>query len=114
MRLPQQEGQSATVEITPQSFELYTWFLRDTIHPDHRVSIRFDATLRDPAGQPNPAAAYSTTNGWASDVAQLSGVAWDFLRFEVQFELDVSGNGYQVLERSPRLDFIKIEVDFRR
>ena len=107
-------GTGATLEIRPQSFELYTGIVRDALHPDHRVTLRFDATLRDAAGQPDPAAAFSASNAWASDVAQLSGVAWDFLRFEVQFELDVSGDGYQALERVPLLDFIKIGIDFRR
>lgn len=105
---------AATVEITPQSFEIYTWLYRDAHHLDHRVTIRFDAARRDVDGRPDASSAYSVTNGWATDVAQLSGGAWDFLRFEVQFELDVSGDGYSPLERSPALDFIKVPIDFRR
>lgn len=106
-------GSSATVEIKPQSFEVYTWTHRDSHNPDHRVTITFDAARRFPDGQPDETTAYSATNGWTGDVTQFSGGDWDFVRFEVQFELDVSGDGYQALERSPVLDFLKVPIDFR-
>ncbi|QDV05867.1 hypothetical protein Poly30_13700 [Planctomycetes bacterium Poly30] len=106
-------GSGATVEITPQSFEVYTWIHRDSHHPDHRVTITFDAAPRLPNGQPDETMTYSATNGWTGDVTQFSGGDWGFIRFEVQFELDVSGDGYQALERSPVLDFLKVPIDFR-
>ncbi|QDV10027.1 hypothetical protein Poly30_55880 [Planctomycetes bacterium Poly30] len=102
-----------TIEIHPQSFEVYTLVDRDRIYFDHRITITFDAARAAADGQPDLSTAYSASNGWTPDVNELSGAAWDFLRFEVQFELDVSGDGYQPFERAPAIDFIKIPVDFR-
>lgn len=101
---------ATTVEITPQCFEVYTFTQRDTLMPDHRVTIRFQATRALANGQPDPAA----TSPWVVDPAGLAPGPWTHLRFEVDFELDVSGDGYDPLERSPRLDFLKVPVDLRR
>ena len=104
---------AATFEIQPQSFELYTFVHRDAIHSDHRVTITFDAAAAGPSGEPDESTAYSVSSGWTPDVTELSGTAWDFVRFEVQFELDVSGDGYSTVERAPILDFIKVPLDLR-
>lgn len=109
----------ARAEIIPQSFEVYTWINRDLILPDHRVTITFDAAQAGADGRVDESSSYALANGWATDVAELSagpaaGAPYAFLRFQVQFELDVSGDGYDPVERSPVLDFIKVPIDFRR
>lgn len=103
----------AVVDIRPRSLDVYATIFRDRIHPDHTVRVRFDATFADANGQPDELAAFSSTAGWAPEVDLLSGTPWDFIRFEVEFDIDVSGDGWDPLERSPHVDFIKIPVDLR-
>ncbi|MEL6712702.1 MAG: hypothetical protein AAFP86_02965 [Planctomycetota bacterium] len=105
---------AARFEVVPQSFEIYQRAARDVIGPDARVTILFDATTEGPDGRPVPAAAYSTFLGWAHDPSVFSGGPWDFVRFEVLFELDVSGDGFALSDQAVSLDFLKIPVDFRR
>lgn len=102
-----------TVAVAPQSFQLYSGFLRDVYHPDHRVTITWDAARADAEGAPDAATAVSAATGWTGDPTTLSGGDWDFVRFEVQFELDVSGNGPAPGEGDPILDFIKLPFDVR-
>ncbi|MEM8712476.1 MAG: hypothetical protein AAGG01_16100, partial [Planctomycetota bacterium] len=113
------EVNATTVEIVPRSFEVYTWVHRDSIHPDHRVTVLFDAAEAGADGRVDESTAHSLSNGWSPSVEAFSsgapgGAPYAYLRFEVLFELDVSGDGYHPLERSPVLDFIKVPIDFRR
>lgn len=103
----------AGVDVRPRSFDVYSSVFRDRLNPDHRVTIRFDATFADADGQPDELAAFSTSAGWTPLVDLLSGTPWDFIRFEVEFDVDVSGDGWDPLERAPVIDFIKIPVDLR-
>ena len=105
---------NTTAEIIPRSFGVYTWITRDAHSVDHRVTISFDAARAGADGRIDESTALSAAGSWVTRLSDLSGQPWDFLRFEVRFDLDVSGNGYQPLERSPVLDFLKIPVDFRR
>ncbi len=105
---------STRVEVVSRSFEVYTWVTRDLHSLDHRVTITFDAARAGADGTADASTAFSLGGGWTPEVSDLSGQPWDFLRFEVRFELDVSGDGYDPLERSPLLNFIKVPVDFRR
>jgi hypothetical protein len=108
------DAANTSVEVISRSFEVYTWITRDAHSVDHRVTVTFDAAQAGTDGEADETTAFSLGGGWAPDVSALSGQPWDFLRFEVRFELDVSGDGYSPLERSPVLDFIKVPIDFRR
>jgi len=99
------------VQIVPQFFELYTWFDRDTIPPDAAVRIQFDAAMAGTDGEPDPTTALSATSGWTSDPALLSSGAWDFVRFQVLFDLDASGDGWSLAEGRPALNFVKLVWD---
>ena len=89
----------AGVDVRPRSFDVYSSVFRDRLNPDHRVSIRFDATFADADGHPDELAAFSASAGWTPHVGLLSGTPWDFVRFEVEFDIDVSGDGWDPLER---------------
>jgi len=102
-----------TLAVAPQSFELYSGFFRDVLDADHRVTITWDATFADASGAPDPTAAVSGSTGWVGDPTTFSGTDYDFVRFQVQFEIDVSGNGVGPLERGPVLDFVKLPFDVR-
>jgi len=115
LNLPLLYGPSAmpSVGIVRQSFQIFTWVWRDAYDPDHRVTITWDAARAGGDGRPDPATALSRSSGWTGDPTTLSGGDWDFVRFEVEFDLDVSGNGYDPIERGPVLDFIKLPFDVR-
>lgn len=101
-------------DVYPRSFDVYSGFSRDTLGDDQRITFRFDATVEGADGEPDPAAAYSVTNGWAPHPSAFDGGDWDFIRFEVWFEADVSGDGLGPGEIYPSLDFVKVIVDHRR
>lgn len=100
-----------SVQIVPQFFEVYTGFSRDILPTDASVRILFDGTMEGPDGEPDPSAALSATSGWTSDLELLSSQAWDFVRFQVVFDLDASNDGWTTLDGVPVLNFVKIAYD---
>lgn len=104
----------ATFDVRPQSFELYRGGFMDVMSIDHGVRFSFDATFADANGNPDPLAAFSSTAGWTNQIALLSGTPWDFIRFEIEFDLDLSNDGYSAAEGRPVIDFVRIPVDFRQ
>ncbi|MEL6903973.1 MAG: hypothetical protein AAFP22_01120 [Planctomycetota bacterium] len=111
-RLP--DPSSARFEVVPRSFLTQSLFRRDFVGADARVTFLFDATTADDRGRPDPNEAYSAGGAWVTDPSVFSEGDWDFIRFEVLFELDVSGDGFDPLERAASIDFVKIPIDFRR
>ncbi|MCA9002603.1 MAG: hypothetical protein KDB61_11815, partial [Planctomycetes bacterium] len=102
-----------TATIQEQAFEAATRFTSDMVPADARITILFDATRADATGEPDPAAAYSQSSGWTTDITALSGTAWDFVRFEVFFEMDVSGDGWGPFDPLPHLRWIGFQFDER-
>ena len=99
------------VQIVPQFFEVYTRFDRDTTPPDASVRILFDAAMAGLDGDADPTTALSATSGWTSDMTQLSSKAWDFVRFQVLFDMDASGDGWSLADGLPVLNFVKLAYD---
>jgi hypothetical protein len=102
-----------TAVIEPRFFEVATRFVPDMLPPDSRITILFDATMADAAGQPDPTAALSTISGWHADMGDLSGTGWDFVRFEIFFEMDVSGDGWGLFDPLPSLRWLSFGFDQR-
>lgn len=100
-----------SVQIVPQSFEIYTGFSRDLLPTDASVRILFDGAMEGPDGQPDPATALSATSGWTADPDFLSAQPWDFVRFQVVFDLDASNDGWTMMDGVPALNFLKLTYD---
>ncbi len=98
------------VEIVPQFFEVYSG-LRDMMPSDAKVQILFDAAHAGPDGEADPATALSAASGWTSDPTVLSSQGWDFVRFQVLFDMDASGDGWSMADGLPILNFIKLVYD---
>ena len=81
------------------------------IGSEARITILFDATMADASGAPDPFAALSAGPGWRPDITDLSDGPWDFVRFEVRFELDTAGDGDDELH--PYLRFLSMPFDLR-
>lgn len=95
--------QGVQLDLVPRHFEVTTGFARDEMALDSRITITFDATRANANGAPDPLAAASQSIGWQADPSQLNGTHWDFVRFDVLFELDVSGDGMLPGEPRPKL-----------
>ncbi|MDF1729627.1 MAG: hypothetical protein P1U53_17960 [Sulfitobacter sp.] len=104
-------GVTATVQ--PRSFSMATRVVSDQIPADARITILFDATSADAAGNPDPAAAVSNTLGWRTNIQDLSNGPWQFVRFEVFFEMDVSGDGWGPFDPLPYMRWLSIGFDQR-
>ncbi len=102
-----------TATIRPRSFSMATRVISDQIPADARITILFDATSADADGNPDPAAAASNTLGWRTDIQDLSNGPWQFVRFEVFFEMDVSGDGWGAFDPLPYMRWLTIGFDQR-
>ena len=79
-------GGDVQAELVPRSFQVFTGGVADALAA--RIRITFDATRSDGLGRPDDALSYSATNGaFAGDVSLLNQQTWDFVRFQVDFEL---------------------------
>jgi hypothetical protein len=111
LSFPNPNGVTATLR--PRSLSMATRFIADLIPPDARITILFDATVADASGNPDPTAAVSGTLGWFGDIEDLSGGPWDFVRFEIFFEMDVSGDGWGPFDPLPHMRWLSFGFDQR-
>ncbi len=102
-----------SVILQPRFFQVVTRVIPDRMPADARITILFDATMADSNGDPDPAAALSANGAWSTDISNLPGGAWDFVRFEVFFELDVSGDGWGLFDPLPDLRYLNFGFDQR-
>gem|GEM_PF-2869809 len=102
-----------TAELIPQSFGLWSFLGWGSLPDDCRITILFDATRADAQGNPDPNAALSANGGWKPEISDLDRGHWDFVRFEVHFDLDVSGDGWQSNDAFPRMFFLTIPYAWR-
>ena len=100
--------QGVQIQIVPKFLELYLGFQRDVQPPDASIQIRFDGAFADADGNVDPATALSQVSEWTSDVAVLGAQPWDFIRFQVLFDLDASDDGWSTADGIPVLSYLEI------
>lgn len=79
-------GGAVQAELVPRSFQVQTGGVADALAA--RIRITFDAAQSDGLGRPDEAASYSAATGaLTGDPSLLNQESWDFLRFQVDFDL---------------------------
>ena len=104
--------QGVTLGLVPEPYQITTFFESATLPLDTRITITWDATMADANGDPDPSAAFSQTGGWQGNPADLQGPVWDFVRFDVLFELDVSGDGIPAGSLIPLLRGVQLPFSY--
>jgi hypothetical protein len=91
------------VSLVPHWLRVITNGVHDSFPAESEVQLRFDATKIDPTtGLPS-----ATTAGWTFDVNDLNGDQWDFIRVQIEFEIELD-----VTAPRPGLDHLRISYEF--
>lgn len=100
--------------IRPHFFRVITDGIADAYPSNSQVRILFDATVSDSlTGAPRDEASYSASAGsLTEDVSLLNADTWDWLRFQVEFDLDKSGSGVDQNTPRPGLDHLGLQFRF--
>jgi len=100
---------SIDASLVPHFLRLLTSGIADAYPSDTGVKVRFDATKIDPlTGLPDEVGAF----GFTADIADLNSDAWDFVRFQVEFDLDTDSTGVDITTPRPGLDILRIDFGF--
>jgi hypothetical protein len=100
------------VQLLPRFFRVVTNGLPDSLPATAFVSLRFQATTDNGNGAPEET---SPLWGWTSDISEFNALpagALQYLRYEVEFDLDSDGSGPFSLPAPVSLDFLKIPFVF--
>lgn len=104
------------VSLERRDFSVVTEFEQDFLPAESSIQIQFQATVADNEGNPSEAA--GAASDLVSDINDLnSGGAqegeWDFIRFQVTFDLDAANSGANLAEvPRPALSFLRIPFGF--
>lgn len=100
--------------LLPHFFRVRTDGIQDAYPDNSAVRISFDATVDDPlSGDPSEALSYSAQEGsFTEDVSLLNVDDWDWVRFEVEFDLDKAGTGVNLDTPRPGLELLRIQFRF--
>jgi len=89
--------------LVPHFLRVITNGVHDSFPSLSDIQMRFDATKIDPlTGMPS-----TTTAGWTFDVNDLNGDQWDFIRMEIEFEIELD-----VTAPRPGLDHLRMSYEF--
>lgn len=94
--------------LVPHDLRVVTSGLADSYPESSSVRVRFDATKAGPDGLPDESAAA----GFTADVEALNADAWDFFRFQVDFDLDAKNAGLTPATPRPGLDHLRVSFRF--
>ena len=101
-------GGDALVALIPHHVRVVTSGVFDSYPVDTEVTVRFDATKIDPlVGGPS-----DQSLGFTEDLSALNAQDWDYVRFQVEFDLDLDGNGIDLTTPRPALDHLRISFEF--
>jgi len=103
--------QAASIDagLVPHFLRLVTNGIMDAYSSDTGVKVRFDATKVDPlTGLPDEFG----THGFTPDITDLNADAWDFFRFQVEFDLDTDSTGVEFTTPRPGLSILRIDFGF--
>ena len=101
--------------LIPRSVRIMTAGIDDSYPDDTSVILEYDATKVDPfSGQPSDTLSFSATHGnvLTQDLSDLNSDDWDFVRFQVIFDLDKNGAGVNPTAPRPGLDHLRLQFDF--
>lgn len=102
------------VSVVPHFVRVLTDGILDAYPADTAVTVLFDATTLDTlTGLPSDADSYSETNGMLTpDVDDLNADDWDFIRFQVEFDLNTSGGSVNLETPRPGIDILRFSFRF--
>ena len=103
------------VSLVPHFIRVLTDGILDSYPEDTAIFVRFDATKIDPVtGDPSETASFSSVNGdLTADITDLNlDKGWDFVRFQVEFDLDTQGGGVDLNSPRPGLDHLRTPFRF--
>ena len=105
---------SVRASLRPHFVRVITDDVFDAYPMNTAARILFDATVIDPiTGLPAEGSAFSVGNGGlTADITDLNADVWDFIRFQVEFDLDTGGGGVDLDSPRPGLDVLKMEFRF--
>lgn len=95
--------------LVPRFFEVVTDDIADALPDSATVRIRFQGAFADLNGKPDEDA---IAVDWTSDVADLNGVELDFVRFEVEFDIDALLEGLTAESPRPAINFLRLPFLF--
>ncbi len=106
-------GPGDALELQPAFFRITTNGTADELPPEASVRVAFQVTTADASGQPDdPAGNFPAGTTFTPDVGQINANAanpdFRFMRFEVEFNIDVLGNGLSPQSPIPSVDFLRI------
>ncbi len=91
------------VSLVPHFLRVITSGVHDSYPALSDVQLRFETTKIDPlTGLPS-----TTTSGWTFDPNDLNADQWDFMRFEIEFEIELD-----VTAPRPGLDHLRVSYEF--
>jgi hypothetical protein len=105
-----QAGGSIQAYLVPYFVRVITNAIADSYPEETSVRVRFDATTIDTVlGGPSESSAF----GFTPDIADLNaGDVWDFVRFDVEFDIDKSADGIDITTPRPGIDHLRVHFDF--
>ncbi len=111
--LAPQFGPGDAFELQPAFFRISTNGAADALPDEASVGVLFQVTTADANGQPNdPSGNFPAGTTFTSDVGQINAnagnPAFRFVRFQVEFDIDVQGNGLSPSSPIPSVDFLRI------
>jgi hypothetical protein len=98
--------------LIPRFFRVVTAGVEDALPDSAFVRIRFQGAAADASGNPDEAAPLVD---WTSDITQFNVLppgALEFLRFEVEFDLDAQSMGVTADTPPTTLDFLRVPFVF--
>ncbi len=98
--------------LIPRFFQVSTDGFRDQVPDSTLVRITFEGARDDGFGNPDESNLLVKSTGDISEFNSLAPGDLQFFRFEVEFDLDATGQGIQPSTKPTQLDFLRIPFRF--
>lgn len=100
--------------LVPHLVRVETAGVPDAYPANNDIEILWDATVVDPfTGGPSESDSYSAQNGsLTDDLDELGQTHWDFVRFQVRFDLNTGGGAVDPTAPRPALDMLRVQFEF--
>ena len=95
--------------VVPHYVRVITNDIADAYSEETEITVTFDATVFDAAtGLPSETANF----GGTTDITELNAGPWDFIRFEVEFDINKDGGDIDITVPRPGLDHLRMHFEF--